>query len=69
MFFVFEKEFFNYLDDDCILEQGPLRKLALEGQLMAFKHEGFWQSMDTLRDRNLLEELWRQPNPPWKTWD
>jgi glucose-1-phosphate cytidylyltransferase len=68
-FFVFEKEFFNYLDDDCILEQGPLRKLALEGQLMAFKHEGFWQPMDTYREMLILNELWQNDSAPWKNWN
>lgn len=50
-------------------ESDILPKIATAGGLGAFRHDGFWQSMDTLRDRNLLEELWRETNPPWKTWD
>jgi len=69
-FFVFEPEVFNYLHgDSTVLEADPLEKLAKDGQLMAFKHTGFWQSMDTLRDRNYLESLWEVPNPPWKVWE
>jgi len=62
----------NVLDrisgDDCIWEQEPLMGLATEGQLMAYKHEGFWQPMDTLRDKMHLEELWEEGKAPWKTW-
>jgi len=54
--------------DDCIWEQDPLMGLATEGQLMAYKHEGFWQPMDTLRDKMHLEELWEEDKAPWKTW-
>jgi glucose-1-phosphate cytidylyltransferase len=54
--------------DDCIWEQGPLMSLAADGQLMAYKHEGFWQPMDTLRDKMHLEELWEAGKAPWKTW-
>ena len=54
--------------DDCIWEQGPLTGLAAEGQLMGYKHEGFWQPMDTLRDKIHLEELWEADKAPWKTW-
>jgi glucose-1-phosphate cytidylyltransferase len=64
-FFVFEPEIFDYLDKDCVLEHGPLEKLAHDGQLMAFKHEGFWQPMDTYRDKLELETLWNAGNPPW----
>lgn len=67
-FFVFEPRVFDYLHgDDTVLEADPLENLAKDGQLMAFHHEGFWQCMDTIRDRSLLEELWAD-NPPWKTW-
>ena len=54
--------------DDCIWEQDPLMGLASDGQLMAYKHEGFWQPMDTLRDKMHLEELWEEGKAPWKTW-
>lgn len=65
-YFVFNSEIFNYLKDDTsILEQQPLQKLTSEGELMAFKHEGFWQCMDTLRDKNYLDELCQQGNTPW----
>lgn len=65
-YFVFNSEIFNYLKDDTsILEQQPLQKLTSEGELMAFKHEGFWQCMDTLRDKNYLDELCKQGNTPW----
>jgi glucose-1-phosphate cytidylyltransferase len=54
--------------DDCIWEQGPLKGLAKDGNLMSFKHEGFWQPMDTLRDKIYLQELWKNGDAPWKTW-
>jgi glucose-1-phosphate cytidylyltransferase len=68
-FFVFEPEVFNYLDekDDCVLEREPLQRLAADGQLAAYRHKGFWQSMDTVRDVDHLNELWRKA-PPWKVW-
>ena len=55
-------------DDSTSWEADPLETLAKNGQLAAFKHSGFWQPMDTLRDKNHLEALWSQGNPPWKTW-
>jgi glucose-1-phosphate cytidylyltransferase len=55
-------------DDQTAFEAEPLSSLAADGQLAAFQHDGFWQPMDTLRDRNQLEELWARGNPPWKTW-
>lgn len=68
-FFVFEPDVFSYLhDDNTDLESETLEKLARDGQLMAYKHEGFWQCMDTLRDKRLLEELWKSGNAPWKIW-
>lgn len=68
-FFVFEPSVFDYLDGDAtVLEGAPLERLARDGQLMAFKHEGFWQCMDTVRDRQLLESLWVSGKAPWKTW-
>lgn len=54
--------------DDVIWERGPLEGLAAQGQLSAFKHSGFWQPMDTLRDKNYLEELWASGDAPWKVW-
>ncbi len=68
-FFVFEPEIFNYLDgDDTILERVPLETLAKERQLKAFKHNGFWYPMDTLRDKKHLEKLWETGNAGWKVW-
>lgn len=68
-FFVFEPEVFDYLEDDMtILEKAPLERLASDGQLMAYKHLGYWQSMDTLRDKQALEELWNKGGAPWKVW-
>jgi glucose-1-phosphate cytidylyltransferase len=65
-FFVFERSIFDYLTDDhCVLEESPLQRLAADGQLEAFRHEGFWQCMDTLRDKHLLEELWQKQPAPW----
>lgn len=68
-FMVMEPEIFNYIQGDSIvLEQEPLKSITKEDQLMAFRHEGFWQSMDTQRDREKLETLWAEGNAPWKTW-
>jgi glucose-1-phosphate cytidylyltransferase len=64
-FFVFEPQVFDYLDDKSALERGPLDQLASEGQLMAFRHDGFWQPMDTLRDKQTLEALWQSGEAPW----
>ena len=67
-FFVLEPSAIDYVTDDSMpWESVPLQKLAAEGQLAAYQHSGFWQAMDTLRDRNHLEELWRT-NPIWKVW-
>ena len=69
-FFVLSPAVLGYLKDDTtIWEQEPLARLAAEGQLMAYTHDGFWQPMDTLRDKHLLEELWAAGKAPWKTWD
>jgi glucose-1-phosphate cytidylyltransferase len=65
-FFVFEPQVLDYLDgESTILEREPLENLARDGQLMAYKHHGFWQCMDTLRDKQILERLWQSGNPPW----
>ena len=68
-FFVLEPEVFDYIEGDATKwEEYPLEKLAAEGQLSAYKHAGFWQAMDTLRDKRHLEDLWATGNPPWKSW-
>ncbi len=68
-FFVMGPEVFDRIEgDDTILERAPLESLAEEGQLGAFKHRGFWQPMDTLRDKRHLEELWGSGAAPWKVW-
>ena len=65
-FFVIEPEFFDFIDSDkTILEREPLEKVAELGQLMAYKHGGFWQCMDTKRDKDVLEELWNSGGAPW----
>ena len=65
-FFVIEPEFFDFIEgEQTVLEQAPLEKAAAAGELMAFQHEGYWQCMDTKRDRDTLEELWLSDNPPW----
>jgi glucose-1-phosphate cytidylyltransferase len=66
-FFVCEPQVFDYIDGDLAhFEKAPLENLARDGQLMAYRHDDFWQCMDTLRDRKLLEELWAGGNPPWR---
>ena len=68
-FFVLEPQIFDYIDgDDTQWEKEPLERLAEEGQLMAYRHNDFWQCMDTVRDKKLLEKLWQEGNPPWKIW-
>ena len=68
-FFVLSKNIFNYLDDDNSSWEGkPLVDLVENKQLMAFKHEGFWCAMDTLREKNHLNTLWNSNKAPWKTW-
>ena len=67
-FFVFEPAVFDYLHgDETVLEADPLERLAEAGQLMAYRHEGYWQCMDTIRDKNHLEDLWKA-EAPWKVW-
>lgn len=69
-FFVLSPKVVDLIEaDETIWEQYPLMKLAEEGQLMAYHHEGFWQPMDTLRDKIYLEELWSSKNAPWKCWE
>jgi glucose-1-phosphate cytidylyltransferase len=68
-FFVLEPGVFDYVDGDAIQwEREPLERLAADGQLMAYRHESFWQCMDTIRDKKLLEKLWAEGMAPWKTW-
>lgn len=69
-FFVLSPSVLKYIDsDECVWEQTPLNKLAEEGELMAYEHQGFWQPMDTLRDKVYLEELWQAGKAPWKIWE
>ena len=69
-FMVMEPKLFDYLDgDDCILEKIPMQTLASQGQLMSYYHKGFWQCMDTQREKKKLEELWQNGNAPWKVWE
>lgn len=68
-FFVLDPSVINLIDGDAISwEQEPMKALAASGELRAFQHEGFWQPMDTLREKNLLEDLWASGKAPWKTW-
>jgi len=68
-FFVLEPAVLDLIDgDDTVWERGPLEKLSNQDQLHAYRHDGFWQPMDTLRDRNYLEELWAKNEAPWKLW-
>jgi glucose-1-phosphate cytidylyltransferase len=70
-FFVCERGVLDYLlpDVDCVLERAPLERLAADGQLMAYRHDGFWQCMDTVRDVKLLNDLWTSGEAPWRVWD
>lgn len=69
-YMVLEPKVFDYLTgDDCIFEQEPLRRLAAEGQLMSYQHKGFWQCMDTMREKTELENLWKSGHAPWKVWE
>jgi glucose-1-phosphate cytidylyltransferase len=68
-YFVFNRRVLDYLDgDDCILEREPLERLAAEGQLMAYRHEGFFFAMDTYREYKMLNELWDSGEAPWHLW-
>ncbi|KAG0187766.1 hypothetical protein DFQ28_005851 [Apophysomyces sp. BC1034] len=68
-FFVLSPKVLDYIDnDDTIWERGPMERLAREGQMQAWHHRGFWQPMDTLRDKNHLEDLWKTSEAPWKVW-
>ena len=68
-FMVLNSKIFDYLKDDkSVFEKEPLEKLASQGELIAYKHDGFWQCMDTLRDKQYLESLWAKGTAPWKVW-
>ncbi|MEA4907907.1 MAG: glucose-1-phosphate cytidylyltransferase [Chloroflexi bacterium] len=68
-FFVLEPEVFDYIaGDSTVWEQEPMTRLSQEGNLIAFRHDGFWHSVNTLQDKNVLEELWKNGNTPWKVW-
>jgi glucose-1-phosphate cytidylyltransferase len=67
-YFVFEPEVLDYLTDDCGLEEEGLTRLAADAKLAAFKHEGFWQPMDTYREYRILQDLWESGTAPWQTW-
>jgi glucose-1-phosphate cytidylyltransferase len=68
-FFVLDRKVMRYIDgDETLWERQPMERLAADGQLMAFRHEGFWQPMDTLREKRHLEELWSTGRAPWKVW-
>ncbi len=69
-YMMFEPQVFDLLSDDStVFEKYPMETLAKTGQLMAYRHEGFWQCMDTQRDKNLLESLWATGKAPWKKWE
>ena len=68
-FFIFEPEVVEYLDSDCVLEDEPLARLAADGQLAAYRHDGFWQPMDTYREAKYLNELWDSGVAPWVVWE
>ena len=67
-FFVIEPEALKYIEGDVMWEHTPMERLAGDRQVCAYKHDGFWQCVDTLRDLRYLESLWESENPPWKTW-
>ena len=67
-YMVMNPEIFNYIEGNFMLEQEPMDKLIQAGQVMAYKHDGFWQCMDTLRDKRKLESLWNSGRAPWKLW-
>ena len=69
-FFVFKRDFFRYVweGDDCVLEREPMEKLAADGELMIYRHNGFWQCLDTFREKQLLNEMWNSGQARWKVW-
>lgn len=67
-YFIFNQQIFDYLDANSVLEEEPLRGLAADGQIGAFKHTGFWQPMDTQREYQILNDMWNKGQAPWKIW-
>ena len=67
-FFIMEPKVLEYLNEDCVLEEEPLARLAADGQLSAYRHPGFWQPMDTYREVQALNDMWRTGQAPWRTW-
>jgi glucose-1-phosphate cytidylyltransferase len=67
-FFILEPGVFDYIPGDVMWEHAPMEELARDGHLMAFKHYDFWQCMDTLREKHILESLWETGEAPWKVW-
>jgi glucose-1-phosphate cytidylyltransferase len=67
-FFCFERGFLEYVEPDSVLEREPLRRLAAEGELAAYRHHGFWDCMDTYKDAIVLNDLWKSGEPPWRVW-
>jgi glucose-1-phosphate cytidylyltransferase len=68
-FFILEPQVIDCIEGDAtVWEKEPLRNLAQDGQLAAYRHDGFWQPMDTLRDKMFLEDMWQRGTPPWKKW-
>lgn len=68
-FMVLEPGVFDYIEgDDTVFEKAPLEQLAKDGQLMVYRHDGFWKCMDTQRDKMQLEQMWQEGNAPWKLW-
>lgn len=69
-YMVLNPEIFDYIDgDDCVFEKEPMRKLTANNELMSYMHKGFWQCMDTIREKELLERIWNQGDAPWKKWN
>lgn len=68
-FFVFQRKFLDYLDEDSVLEHAPLERLASEGEIVAYQHDGFWQPMDTYREFLMLNEMWETGKAPWAVWE
>lgn len=69
-FMVLEPQVLDYIEgDDTVFEREPMERLAADGQMMAYRHEGFWQPMDTLREKRLLEDMWQSGHAPWKIWN
>ena len=67
-FFIMEPQALEYLDDECVLENEPLMRLASKGNLSAYRHPGFWQPMDTYRESQMLNELWDSGRAQWRVW-